>query len=360
MRLHVLNAGEGDCLLLDTGMARLLIDGGPAGTWSKHAKPYLDALIGAAGTLDAVCVSHVDADHITGVLDLLAGIEADVANRRPAFSVGDLWYNSFSSTVDTDDQRIAAGLENLLDAAGQAMVAMPDASSGLFGIAEGARLRRSAVRVGVAVNAAFGGSVISPDALPDPRLRFGDATITVIGPTRADLDELRAEWLRWLEANAEAFAAPGPDALANSDRSVPNLSSVVLHVEERGRTLLLTGDARGDHIMQGLASAGLLDHSLHVNTLKVQHHGSDRNATYGFFARVTADRYVISANGRHGNPDHETLVWIVEAAEATGRPIEIVVTNEAAALDELRRSHPPDRHGYALTVPGGHGAAFEI
>ena len=40
--------------------------------------------------------------------------------------------------------------------------------------------------------------------------------------------------------------------------------------------------------------------------------------TKAFFTRVTADFYEASANGRDGNPDLNTLVWIVEAAKAQG------------------------------------------
>ena len=41
---------------------------------------------------------------------------------------------------------------------------------------------------------------------------------------------------------------------------------------------------------------------LHVDILKVPHHGSERNISETFFDIVTADVYVISANGRDDNP----------------------------------------------------------
>jgi hypothetical protein len=312
------------------------------------------------GTLNVVCVSHVDADHITGVLDLLAVIERDRANGRPPLRVDDLWHNGFAEAIDTPDGRITLGLEVLLDAAGQANVAMPDGSLDLFGIAEGARLHRSAARLAIPINRAFGGGPISPDYLADPVRTLGEAKITVVGPTRANLEELQREWLLWLESHAHAVFDPTQEAFANADRSIPNLSSIVLHVAEGTRSLLLTGDARGDHILQGLAASGLLTERLHVNTLKVQHHGSDRNATYEFFRKVTADRYVVSANGRYGNPDHATLRWIIESAQVSDREIEIFVTNHAPALDEIRRTHPPTENGYALSILQGDGKSLEV
>jgi hypothetical protein len=53
--------------------------------------------------------------------------------------------------------------------------------------------------------------------------------------------------------------------------------------------------------------------SFHVDVLKVQHHGSDRNVTPEFFTRVTADHYVFSGNGQHGNPERNTLQMLADA-----------------------------------------------
>jgi hypothetical protein len=47
--------------------------------------------------------------------------------------------------------------------------------------------------------------------------------------------------------------------------------------------------------------------------LKGQHHGSENNVTKDFFKRVTADHYVFSGNGQHGNPERATLEMLTEA-----------------------------------------------
>ena len=41
--------------------------------------------------------------------------------------------------------------------------------------------------------------------------------------------------------------------------------------------------------------------------------GSDRNVETDFFRQITADHYVVSANGRDGNPEVSTLQMISEA-----------------------------------------------
>ncbi len=116
----------------------------------------------------------------------------------------------------------------------------------------------------------------------------------------------------------ESLSANDPAALAAFlDRNVLNLAPILLVVARRGKRMLLTGDARGDHIMGGLEDAGLLtDATAHFDVLKVPHHGSDRNVSVDFFGRLPADHYVVSGNGKHGNPELATLPMLAQARGA--------------------------------------------
>ena len=63
-----------------------------------------------------------------------------------------------------------------------------------------------------------------------------------------------------------------------------------------------------------MTGAGLLKKgTFHVDLLKLPHHGSDRNVETDFFRQITADHYVVSADGKHGNPEVSTLQMISEA-----------------------------------------------
>ena len=87
-----------------------------------------------------------------------------------------------------------------------------------------------------------------------------------------------------------------------------NLASICVLVERHGKTMLLTGDARCDFLRDELDACGMLP--LHVDLFKAAHHGSDRNVDQEFFERVTADHYVISGDGGHGNPNVTTMQMI--------------------------------------------------
>lgn len=348
--IHTVQAKFGDCLILEWGTANdpkyLLIDGGPATVYRDHLRSALETIVGS-GKLEAVVLSHVDADHVTGLLDFFAALEREAPADR-TISIGDLWHNTFGDTIDVNNT-IVPRLRTLLANANVA-AAMEHTAMGINGIAQGERLRTLALQLGVPVNS-VADPTITVETVEDPIDLVG-LQLTVVGPTEEALLKLRAEWQKWLDDNEPAIAAGDPQVMANLDKSGPNLSSICLVAEAHGKRILLTGDARSDYLRDGLEAQGFLDAAgrAHFDVFKVPHHGSDRNITREFFRDVTADKYIISADGKHGNPDVPTMIWIVEEAAEQGRAIEIHLTNETDSSRALQRSHPPTEYGYTLVV----------
>src|SRR5262245_6923743 len=101
--MRVCHAHEGDCFLLLYGTAAkpraLLCDGGPAKTFDPHLKATLEKT--GVAKLDAVILSHVDNDHVLGLLDLFADIrDRRAANEAEIVEIADLWINEFDQTID--------------------------------------------------------------------------------------------------------------------------------------------------------------------------------------------------------------------------------------------------------------------
>jgi hypothetical protein len=351
-KIHAIQAQFGDCLILEYGTVKspryLLIDGGPPNNFDDDLREALEEIV-KTKKLDVVIVSHVDNDHIVGILDLFAMLEEDVANKRkPQIKIPGVWHNSFNKSIDRDGQ-ISKRMMSLVAMAAATSATMPMLADAFLGIGEGHRLRILAKQLKVPVNKGFKKDLIKVETSGKP-IKFGPLTLRIVGPTETNLNELQKAWLKWLD-KAEHDMLRDASPLSNADKSVPNLSSVVLLAEANGKTALLTGDARGDHIIDGLKKANLLKNGkLHVDVLKVQHHGSNRNITKLFLKTVTADTYVISANGKYDNPDHDTLTWIVEAAHSSGRAIKIVVTNATTATKEIQKTHKPSKFNYELEV----------
>ncbi|MBC7260987.1 MAG: MBL fold metallo-hydrolase [Chloroflexi bacterium] len=353
LKLRILQAEYGDCFILQFGTPAqpryILIDGGPAGIYERYLREELQSIRDGGGKLDLAILSHVDNDHAIGLLDLLAELREQRANSLPeTIAIDALWHNAFRRALGDD---IAIRTKMLLAAAGVAAQSMNATNIVVQGISEGQRLRLTATALGIPINPGFEHDLICVDDVPQP-LVLDNLTLRVVGPTKKNLEDLKKEWLAWLDIYEESIASGDPFLAAMADRSIPNLSSIMILAEADGKTILLTGDGRGDHLLQGLQQAQLLDSKgkFHVNVLKLPHHGSNRNVTKTFFKNVTADKYIISANGMYGNPDLATLIWIVEAAKKQKRTIELVATNETPSIEKLVWEYDPDKYGYRLRI----------
>lgn len=363
MKLEVFRAGKGDCLLLTAADGtHVLVDGGMREDYREHVAAALGELAAAGTALDLVYVSHIDRDHISGVLQLMddtidwrvfdfqrsRGNERHREPPRPRPpKVAQLWHNAFHEQVEENAgvlEDLLAADATVLEASGQPLLA------GLAGmqrdlatsVSEGIELSRRASpeQLGIPVNEHFGGRLAF--ARDDQgAIQLGSMTIGVIGPFAEDLERLRAEWNEWLEeskaqherlqrrmerdagrlAAGEVGALREPLQLAASELgkrsrvTVPNLASLMLLVEEDGSTLLLTGDGHARDVLHGLERIGKLNaqQGIHVDVLKVPHHGSEHNLDEDFARRVTARVYVFCANGEHKNPDPRVVEAIIES-----------------------------------------------
>ena len=353
--LRVIQAEFGDCLILEYGNGTkryMLIDGGPPEIYDRHLKKILQNIATSGGKLDAVVLSHVDGDHITGLIDFFA----DLRDTGKYIAVDRFWMNSFTQVGE------GAGLEPQMQAlAVLGAGAMVMGAAALLTIDEGNSLSLLAHQIQLPPNGDRNDPLMTVDTEPD-EIAFENIRVKVVGPTRANIDSLRKKWEAWIESHTNALNSGDIYVMANSDQSIPNLSSIMLHVEGDGKTMLLTGDGRSDHLLEGLEAAELLDQDgkLHVDLLKLPHHGSNRNATRKFFSRVTADTYVASANGKDDNPDLATLIWIVEAAAKADRPIKLFVTNETHSTQQLLDDYPPADYGYTLEVLNGSSKLIKL
>lgn len=328
--LEALNAHEGDCLLLHYGHAEarrlIVIDGGPRRTYAEVLLPRLlelrQALAGEqALAIELMVVTHVDSDHISGIVAMTEELRALKGARRLPVAIKELWHNGFDDVVGGHEVEDAVEFVNDLPLA--------DTAGLVASIGEGRALLGDAEVLGIRVNAEFDGLVARADD-GGVEIPCGDGlTLTVLGPARKQLADFQRAWDA---ARKAARKGEGKVSAATAlDTSKPNLASITLLAELGGRTMLLAGDARGDHLLAGLEVAGKLppDGALHVDVFKLPHHGSCRNCTAELLRRVTADAYVISADGKHGNPDRETLQRLSEAR--AGARYKVICTFPEAA-----------------------------
>jgi beta-lactamase superfamily II metal-dependent hydrolase len=310
--LEALQAFHGDSLLVHAGTTAepvlLLVDGGPSGTWETSLQPRLEELRAeragdGALQIDLAMVSHIDDDHIGGLLALVEDTDGGLGLPHTSWvSPKALWHNTFEElTGDLPAQALSLG--EVPASATAAVVAS---------VQQGQDLRARAEVLGWPINKPFTGLVQAPAGAAQPVALDQATSLLVTDPRAEEVASMRKEWKKQLEKlkKGEKQAA---EVAAYVDKSPTNLSSIVCLARQGERKILLTGDARGDLILKALDIAGVTTAGkLHVDILKIPHHGSIRDLDADFFERITADHYVISADGRFGNPESKTLEFIAD------------------------------------------------
>jgi hypothetical protein len=320
--LEALEAKHGDSLILHYGDEKaprfILIDGGPGGVYKDTLRPRLVEIRKAWHPgplpLEMVMVSHIDDDHVNGILDLTDELIKKKVD--PVAEILCLWHNSFDDVLGNVDEDLFSRLSSKVKAAALGEPQPPGGANVerhvaavAASVGQGRKLRSNAEKLELRTNDPFDGLVLA--GAGGTRFDWGDGLgLTVLGPSIDRVKELHKKWEKELEEKGAATAI----AAAYTDGSVFNLSSIVVLAELEGKRMLLTGDARGDHILEAVKEAGLLTNDrLHVEILKMPHHGSDHNVELDFFQTITADHYVFSGDGGYGNPELATLRMVMQS-----------------------------------------------
>lgn len=357
-RIEMLPAAHGDSLWIEYGSGRdvhrILIDGGPA-----HAYPALRQRIlhlpAAERRFDLLVITHIDADHIEGIIRLLLDAEAlDCHFDR-------IWFNG-------RDQ-----INAVPDPAGEPL-------GGVQGELLGMLIADYEQRTGTKVwNQGFADSLAAIDrkapALPVVDLP-GGCRLTLLSPDFDRLLELKDNWAKELKAagvhsgniaqlrerlaksrslrplgdvlgaeddfdfeqpaNDETdidFAdtlgrgtgEPGADAPFGGDTSRANGSSIALLLEYPATKpevrFLLAGDAWASVLETSLAGLLAPGARLAIDGFKLAHHGSVANISESLLGRLKCSNYLVSTNGAiFGHPHARCVELLLKAHAGPGKP----------------------------------------
>jgi beta-lactamase superfamily II metal-dependent hydrolase len=355
--IEMLPAGYGDCLWIEYGddheTHRILIDGGLSPTHALLVEK-LETLPEDRRSFDLVVCTHIDLDHISGLLKFFA-------KPPPGVSIGDVWFNGWKQI---------------------------EPFHALLGAMQGEKLSEFIKEHGLQHNAAFNGkAVVIPDtgALRTIDLP-GGMKITLLGPTAGRLTALAEEWHETITGKGlipgEAAAGEIPEpteeigvlgaldvqTLATlpfkEDRSAPNGSSIAFLAEYGGKSALFTGDAFPTDILKALerwnSSTG--NPRVTIDAFKISHHGGKPNTSPALLSFVNCPHYLLSSNGvSHGHPDCETIVRVlVHAPDDATRHLHFNYHTEFNSVwdDSTLRAY----HKYATHYPddGQEGIALTL
>ncbi|ARL22925.1 AVAST type 1 anti-phage system MBL fold metallo-hydrolase Avs1a [Burkholderia pseudomallei] len=374
-RLKMYPAKNGDAFLADFGGTYLLIDAGFASTYQDFVAPDLAQLAKEGGRLDLVVCTHIDADHIGGLLEFFS------CNGTPAkrgIEVDAVWHNSLRSlpspTAEPDGFHDRMVLEAIRRRGFQGA---PTSSPNPISARQGSSLAKLLRQHCYTWNSGDGSACISEGcSLSLPH----DVSVHVIGPTTTRLEELRNLWLREVRKlgykgssqpsdltddayemwcvrapdpsipRATPIAANGRLRLAEvytPDTSIPNGSSITLIVSSGNKRILFLGDAWAEDVVAKLRSLHAPTTPILFDAIKVSHHGSLHNTSVDLLSFADSPCFLISSDGtRHGHPDFEVLAEIVDRPAPFKR--HLFFNYETAASKQLE-SHT-SKSGTAFSV----------
>lgn len=340
LRIKMYPAKNGDSFLIDAAGKFILIDAGFASTFQDFVKADLMALASAGSRLALAVCTHIDADHIGGILEFFS---SNNPSPRRIIEVDRVWHNSLRSMPFPPSGEEGIEGKLVLDAFRRRGFGGP-AAPGPISARQGSSLAKMLRQYGYFWNEGDGTTCISQD---QPPLALSEAvSVEVVGPTRARLEALRKVWLKefaklgykggaaltdLLDDAYEMWCAAAPEALppqirmvsANGnmrladiytpDQSPANGGSIAVIITSAGIRALFLGDAWAEDTVARLRAGKPATAPILFDAVKVSHHGSLHNTSPELLATIDAPCFLISTDGtRHGHPDFEVLAEIVD------------------------------------------------
>ncbi|MDQ3180221.1 MAG: MBL fold metallo-hydrolase [Acidobacteriota bacterium] len=234
MKITVFQSDKGDCLLIEGNDGkRVLVDGGMPDSYSHHVAPYLNNLQQNGDNLDVVYVSHIDEDHISGILQMMDDAVAwriydyqttDGGNpsypepkvpRPPA--VDRVWHNAFHELVGDNEGKIedmlAATTAVLAGGEAQKYIRMAQFHQNVAtSIRQAINLSRrlGEKQLDIRLNPEAKGKLMmlrrKQNGKPETPISIGGMNWSIIGPFSSDLEKLKDEWNTWLKKNEKTLA----------------------------------------------------------------------------------------------------------------------------------------------------------
>lgn len=253
------DAGRGDCVRLRFGDTNnVFVDTGTM-RFARRLETLCEEL--SAESLDLLVLTHADDDHIGGILRLLrTGWKCPFAevrmNRRGSAGSG----HAYLSTQQNDE---------VYD-----------------------RLVSQGVRV--------------LPMLAGCEFEVGGASIRTLGPKEIAIGSEKSNVpLAYGRDYGKTLDALAKEPIRRKDRSPSNRDSIVFTFAYEGHSILLTGDAWAEDLIESLEDG---PHSFDL--VKLPHHGSTGNISEGFPQAIRCSDFLVCADGTL-HPDKQTIAKLI-------------------------------------------------
>lgn len=315
MRIEFLRVFNGDSILIsfkEKGEKRnILIDGGPGKAYKSknrrkrpvpgELKKKLDHIVRIGERIDLLILTHVDDDHICGILKWMESDSFSINN------IGKIWFNSGQLIADYFRKRRYE--ENYL-------LLRPIRTTDT-GINEGVVFEEF-----ITENNLWDRKIIKAR----DKLREFGLDFTILSPNINNMRNLLGKWVKRRSDTITLTSRSKNDYdlslhshLAQDtfieDKSQHNGSSIAFLLSHQASNYLFLGDAHPNTVIKSIEHLGYSSKKpLPVRLVKVAHHGSKANTSKELLQIIDCKNFVISTDGSgHSHPHKQCLARIIQA-----------------------------------------------
>ncbi len=153
-------------------------------------------------------VSHIDDDHVAGLLELARKLNDQRESGQPLpWKIRRFWHNSFDDILDNDDLAGRRRAASTMNTASLGDFLAPEGSLILASVRQGRELRKLLDALTLGGNPPFKGLVLTAGAAK--AVTVGDLKITVVAPRKTELHGAAEEVEQGDQADPEEGAEPG-------------------------------------------------------------------------------------------------------------------------------------------------------
>ena len=305
MIIEPLKAKHGDAIVIRFGSEDnktiIVIDGGP-NDCAEMIADYYDTL----GYIDLLILTHYDEDHIGGLLEFIGRHTRDNSEL-----IGEIWVNGAQIIYFDKDESVSS---------------YDDAYTLASYIN---RMKDKGIIKSVVYNI--------NNSMDDVKREGFE--LSILTPTSSCLEKLEANFEHYVD---EHGLADDPDTdeqvsygrtLKDSQKSLESLAeekhkatttfmnqtsiSFILYVE--GKSIMMLGDADINDVEMKLKDMGYSkENPIHLDLVKLSHHGSKGNFSKEFLEIIDCNDFLITTNGGTGgayHPDRKTIALIKDNNE---------------------------------------------
>lgn len=205
IEIEVLQANEGDCILISVKSdIHILIDGGTKETYKNSLKNRLIQLKNEGKEIDLLVVTHIDNDHIGGIIELL---KENVSNEKSEIiRIKNIWHNSYRHLQFKKKGNLKNTEKQILDriiSNGETNLNYDLSVGSNISAVQGTTLAALILDGGYSWNKQFEENAIYNNGMS---YQFGSQCyISVLLPDISDLEKLAKKWKRDLQKSKFSF-----------------------------------------------------------------------------------------------------------------------------------------------------------